>query len=207
MTAAPLRLLVIEHHARLRSALRAVLALVDDIDLVGAAGNAEEGLALERALQPDVVLLDLTLPGLDGLATVQRLRQQSPRIKVVVTTLQGDATLVQTALQMGANGFVFKDVTVWRLLDSIRQVMESNGSVLTGRHGTGTLGATERNRLTAREQEALRLMVQGLSNSEMAHQMGIALPTVKSHIRHVMAKLGVNRRMDAVTVALQQNLI
>jgi NarL family two-component system response regulator LiaR len=205
-----IRLLLVDDHAVVREGLRAFLHLQDGIEVVGEAGDGEEAVRLAAALTPDVVLLDLVMPGGDGIAAIRRLRELVPSARVLVLTSFADDSQIFAATAAGANGYLLKDVDPAELADGIR-------SVHAGRPALHPAVATRLMRqaqriappgdLTSRERDVLRLVVEGLANKQIAQRLGIGEKTVKTHVSRVLGKLGVDDRTQAAVLAIRNGLV
>jgi DNA-binding NarL/FixJ family response regulator len=194
-----IRLLLIDDHALVRAGLIQLIANHDDLTVVGEAGDGTSGATLARELQPDVALVDLAMPGMDGIETTQRLLRACPSLRVIVLTAFSDRQQVLAALDAGAQGYLLKDAEPDELLRGIRAVARGESpldpraahAVLT--RGTPEAGST----LTAREREVLQLVAEGLPNKQIARVLGITEKTVKAHMTKVFAAIGVTDRTAA----------
>jgi NarL family two-component system response regulator LiaR len=208
--ATPIRIMIVDDHALVRNGLRVFLLAFDDLKLVGEAASGEEALRLCKQLQPDVVLMDLVMPGMDGVATTRAIRESWPQIQVVALTSFWDEELVQGALQAGAISYLLKDVSADALADGIRKA-HAGRSTLAPEAAQVLIQATRKpstpgHDLTEREREVLALMVEGLSNLEIAERLVVSQATVKFHVSNILSKLGVDSRTEAVILALQHKL-
>jgi two-component system, NarL family, response regulator LiaR len=206
-----IRVLIVDDHAVVRSGLAAFLQAFDDLQLVGEAANGEDAVHLSAQVRPDVVLMDLMMPGMDGAAATQAIRQQFLRIQVIALTSFRDGELVQAVLQAGAIGYLLKNVTADDLANAIRAAY----------HGRPTLAPevtealmhmithppTPGPDLTVREWEVLALMVKGLSNTDIAAQLIVSRSTVKSYVSSILSKLHVASRVEAVAFAVERRLV
>lgn len=207
----PIRVLLVDDHAVVRSGLGAVLLAFDDLDLVGEAGNGEEAIQLCEQFQPDVVLMDLVMPGLDGPAATRIIRERWPQIRVIALTSFKEKELVEDALKAGAMSYLLKNVSAEELVTAIRDAIagqprlspEAAQVLIHGVQEPLSKGYD----LTGREQEILALMVEGLSNKEIGERLTVSVSTIKFHISNVLSKLGVSSRTEAVSLALKQNLV
>jgi NarL family two-component system response regulator LiaR len=206
-----IRLLIVDDHAMVRLGLTVFLRPYADLEVVGEASSGEE--ALQRCAQdhPDIVLMDLVMPGIDGVTATQRIRQAYPNIRVIALTSFGKEELVRAALQAGAIGYLFKDVSAEELVQAIRAAAAGQRTLakeaLETLISTVTQPTTEvGSNLTEKERKVLALMIQGLSNTEIAKQLGISPSTVKTHVSNILFKLGVDSRVEAVAFALQHHL-
>ena len=215
------RVLIVDDQALVRTGFRMILEAEEDIDVVGEAGDGVEAIAEARRLQPDVVLMDVRMPELDGIEATRRLLGNGGTdgdTKVVMLTTFDMDEYVYDALRAGASGFLLKDVPPEELVDGIRAV--ANGDALLApsitrrlieefvRSGPGRseppAGLSE---LTARELEVLQLMARGLSNAEIASALFVSETTVKTHVAHVLMKLGLRDRVQAVVLAYESGLV
>jgi NarL family two-component system response regulator LiaR len=205
-----IRVLITDDHALVRTGLKFFLLASDDLDLVGEATSGEEALQQCAQVHPDVVLMDLIMPGMNGIVATRSIRERWPHIQVITLTNFQEAGLVQEALQAGAVGYLLKNVTADELTSAIRAAYagrptlapEATQALIQVATHSPTLGHD----LTPREREVLALMVKGLSNSEIAARLVISLSTVKFHISSILSKLGVASRAEAVALAWQYHL-
>lgn len=210
----PIRVLIADDHALFREGLQALLLAVLDVECVGEAATGEEAVAHAKVLQPDVVLMDINMPDLNGVEATRRLLKCNPDVGVIMVTMLEDDSAVFSALRAGARGYVLKGAHHEELLQAIRAVAE--GQALFGPAVAGRIIAffqsleRDRNRtettepfaeLTAREHEVLELVAQGLSNSEIAENLSIGSKTVRNHITSIFRKLQVNHRAQAIVRA------
>jgi len=207
----PIRLLIVDDHAVMRTGLKLFLMAFDDLDLVGEAAGGEEAVQLCGRVHPDVVLMDLAMPGMDGATATQAIRRQYPGSQVIVLTNFQDVELVQQALQAGAIGYLLKNVSADDLAAAIRAA-HAGRSTLAPEATQALVQATMQGQalehdLTPREQEVLTWMAKGLSNPEIAEQLTVSAATVKFHVSNILSKLGATSRTEAVAVAMQRNLI
>lgn len=184
----------------------------DDIEIVGEASNGEEALALCAELQPDVVLMDLMMPGMGGIAATAGLHESCPNAQVIALTSFQEGDLVQEALQAGANGYLVKDVSADELARAIQLAHRGMPTLASSAARALVHTVTEHKSmpghdLTGREREVLRLLAAGLSNQRIAEQLVITPATVKYHTRGIRTKLGTTSRTETVLVALQHHLV
>jgi DNA-binding NarL/FixJ family response regulator len=196
----------VDDHPLVRKGIASILANEQDIELVGEAGDGKGAVELYEQLRPDVVLMDLRMPDLDGTAAVVEIRKKHPEARVIaLTSFDGDQDIYR-ALVAGVRGYLLKDMVHTDVLKAIRAVHAGNRFVPAevaerlsegfGQHG-----------LTAREEEVLGLVARGLSNKEIAAELGTAAGTIKIHIQNILQKLGVADRTEAVTVAVKRGII
>jgi DNA-binding NarL/FixJ family response regulator len=210
---AGIRVLIADDHPVVRQGLQVLLSVQDDIAVVGAAADGAQAVALCAELTPDVLLLDLKLPVLDGVAVLRELRDRGEavgRIRSLVLTSAADQALVALALQAGAAGFLYKDVDPDALIRAVRSVHDGHtvlapaaAGLLTTGPGRAGAAVTGIGALTSREREVLALLAEGGSNREIARQLGVAEKTVKTHVSSILAKLGAADRTQAAVIAVR----
>jgi DNA-binding NarL/FixJ family response regulator len=205
-----IRVLVVDDHPVVRHGIVSILRWEADIELVGEAADGLEAVRLIMEQRPDVVLLDLRLPGLPGVDVMRQVRAQLPEVRFLVLTTYDTDKYIGTALTAGAQGYLLKDATPDELARAVRALM-SGGAALEPAVAARLLermsepaGADE---LSARELDVLRLLVAGASNKAIAAQLNLSENTIKSHISHIFGKLQVQSRAEAVAVALQRDLV
>jgi DNA-binding NarL/FixJ family response regulator len=203
--------LIADDHPVVRQGLRVLLSLHADIEVVGEASDGPEAVELAAAVAPDVLLLDLKLPGLDGLAVLAELRDRNVPVRVLVVTSVTDAASVTVAMRAGAAGFLYKDVDPDALVRAVRSVHD--GHTVLAPEAAGTLVQSRRSAtavsglgaLTAREREVLAQIAEGRSNREIARLLHMSEKTVKTHVSSVLAKLGVADRTQAALHAVRKS--
>ena len=225
--AGPTRVLIVDDQALMREGLQTLLEIDQSIHVVGTAANGQEGLVQARALAPDVVLMDIRMPVLDGIAATRAVKESQPHIRVLMLTTFDDDELIVAALQAGASGYVLKDTPSEQLARDIRAVRSGEASLSpsVARKVIGELLArqaphhpasvaveqrvdgTGREALSNRELAVLRLVAQGLSNREIGSRLFIVEGTVKNHISSVLSKLRLRDRTQAVVYAKEQGLL
>jgi two-component system, NarL family, response regulator LiaR len=205
----PIRILLVDDHEMVRAGLRAFLDLQEDMEVVGEAGSGEQALALVPGSSPDVVVLDLALPGMTGVEAVRRLRENHPDVKVVALTSFAGQDMVLPAVRAGVAGYLLKDVGPEDLADALRAAA-AGGSPLHPQVAAtvmATVTAQADDPLTPREREVLRLIARGLSNRLIARELALAEKTVKAHVSAILAKLGVADRTQAALYAVRSGLV
>lgn len=216
--ARPTRVLLVDDHRMFVQALQGLLAGEPDIQPVGVAGSVEEALDVADAARPDVVLMELDLPGRSGIEGTRELRHRRPEVAVVIVTSHDDPHLIAEAIRAGARGFILKTRPVEDLISVIRQA-SVGGLVLSATDVSEVLGRVEFARstrhtmvegpvgLTSREMEVLRELASGHSTEQVADDLFISVLTVRSHVKSILAKLGVHSKLEAVTYAIHQGLV
>jgi NarL family two-component system response regulator LiaR len=208
----PIRVMIVDDHAMLRKGLRLFLKGFDDLMLAGEADGGEQAVRLCPQIRPDVVLMDMLMPGLDGVEATRLIRDRCPQVQVIALTSFHNPELVEKAIQAGAIGYLLKNVSATELARAIREA-HAGRSTLAPEAAQVLVQATRQRAgrpdygLTEREAEVLALLVEGLSNADIAARLVISLATAKYHVRNILAKLGVSSRTEAVTLALQQKLV
>src|SRR6267378_1667246 len=212
-----IRLVIADDHPIVRDGLKKLLLLEDDFDIVGEAGDGREVLEKVRDLDPDVLLLDLRMPNLDGLATLQALAQVNKRTRVIILTASEDKNEFVQAMKLGCSGIVLKQTAPDLIVKSIRKVhggeiwldSHTTAAVMRQFAGPGSEAASagggksrERSPLSTREREIVQLVAQGYKNKEMAEKMFISEQTVKNHLHNIFDKLGVSDRLELALYAI-----
>lgn len=207
----PIRVLIVDDHAVVRSGLKSFFSAYDDLECVGEASSGEAALAVCDQVQPDVVLMDLVMPGMDGAETTKAIRARCPSIQVIALTSHKDEELVQGALEAGAIGYLLKDISAEELAKSIRAA-KAGQPTLSPEAAQVLIQTTTRkpsigSDLTSRELDVLTLLVQGHSNPEIAEELVVSRSTVKFHVSSILQKLEVKSRTEAVAYAIQNKLV
>jgi NarL family two-component system response regulator LiaR len=205
------RVLIVDDHPVVRRGIAFALASYDDFCVVAEASNGDEAVRLCGVHHPDVVLMDLMMPGMDGSAATRTIKEQFPTTQVVVLTSYQDGQMVREALRAGAIGYLLKDVAIDELAQAVRNA--NRGQSTLHRAATQALVQSQTTRpeliedLTERQREVLALVVQGRSNQEIARQVYVSLSTVRFHVSTILAKLGAANRAEAAAMAVKFNLL
>lgn len=210
----PIRVLVVDDHALLRGGVAALLARQPDLVVAGEAGDGLEALERARELRPDVVLLDLHMPGMGGREALARLRAELPSVRVLMLTVSEAADDLVDCLRGGASGYLLKNLQADALADAVRAVARGNsavaaemtGKLVEGLRSAGVPAASPLDVLSAREREILGHIARGASNKEIARALGLAESTVKVHVQHILRKLELASRVQAAVFAVEQGL-
>ena len=211
-------MLIVDDHALFRRGLELVLAVEPDLEVVGEAGDGIAAIDMAAELAPDVVLMDVRMPGLGGIEATRRIRTEQPMTKVVMLTVSEDEEDLFDAIRAGATGYLLKELSIEEVADTVRAVARGQALVSPS---MATKLLTEFNllsrrvaeqhgdapRLTDRELEVLRLVAKGMSNKEIAAELVIAENTVKNHVRNILEKLELRTRMEAAMFAVREKLI
>jgi DNA-binding NarL/FixJ family response regulator len=203
-----IRILIVDDHPVVRAGLAGLLSSQPDFEVVGEAGDGQEALNMLERLEPDVVLMDLRMPGMDGVSAIRRIRAQRKSQVLVLTTFDTDAEIVQ-AVEAGATGYLLKDVAREELFRAVRLTAKGE-AVLSPPIAARLLGrmrSASEEHLSNRELEVLGLVAKGFSNKEIARRLHISEATVKTHLLHTFGKLGVDDRTAAVTAALERGIL
>ena len=208
----PIRVLSVDDHAILRGGLKFLLLAFEDIELVGEARSGPEAIRLCSQLQPDVVLMDMMMPEMDGVAATQAIKEQCPDIQVLVLSSFSDQASVQRVIQAGAIGYLLKDVPIDELADGIRAA--AAGKTVLAPEATQALVQAAGPQapqpgydLTERQVEILALLVEGLTNNEIAERLILSPYTVRNHISEILSKLGTSTRTEAAALAVRLGLV
>ena len=207
----PIRVLLVDDHMVVRSGLSTVLSVYDDLKLVGEAGDGEEAIRLCERLQPDVILMDLLMPKMDGVTAIKAIKERWPQIQIIALTSFKEKEYVEGALKAGANGYLLKDVSAEELVNAVRRAVAGQPSLSPEAAQVLIQNVNEPSQpdqdMTAREKEILALMVEGLSNNEIAERLIVSQSTVKFHVSNILSKLGVTGRTEAVALAVKHHLV
>ena len=206
-----IRVMIVDDHLMVRDGLRVFLSAHDDLEVVAEAVDGAQALELCAQAKPDVILMDIVMPGMDGPAATRQIRQQFPQIQVIALTSFVEEDLVQRVLQAGAIGYLLKDVHADQLAQAIRDAFQGRGTVDMAAvqsliNGSNASPAPKFN-LTRREREILELLVAGKTNRQIAEALTLSQGTVRFHISNILSKMGVSNRTEAVSSALQIGLV
>jgi two-component system response regulator NreC len=213
MNKRPVRVLVVDDHSVVRSGLRSLLAVEEDLEVIGEAGNARDAIFETRALKPDVILLDIVMPGESGIEVLPKLRHEAPDARVLVLSMQDDPRYVREAFAAGANGYVLKEAADNEVVQAVREIA-AGGSYVHPVLGARMVAAeaearaaAEADPLSDREREVLRLLALGHTNQEIAKLLYISVRTAETHRAHIMQKLHLSTRAELVRYAIQHTLL
>lgn len=207
-----IKVMIVDDHAVVRSGLATFLMTCDDMEMVGEAASGEQALVLCARNRPDVILMDLVMPGMDGATTTRLIREKYPEIQVIALTSFKEQELVTGALQAGAIGYLLKDVSAVELENAIRAAT-SGKPTLAPEAARVLIQANQMMAekvgfdLTGREMEVLSLMVLGLNNNQIAEKLVVSKSTAKFHVSSILSKLNATSRTEAVSIALQNDLV
>lgn len=210
-TSDPIRLMIVDDHTMVRRGLATILKVFDDLQLVGEAESGESAIQLCAEVLPDVILMDMSLPGMDGATATHAIRKKLPQTQVIVLTSFKDGKLIKKALEAGAIGYLLKDVSADDLVQAIRSAHAGRATLspeaAQSLVETANLPPTPGQDLTEREREVLSLMIEGLNNVQIAGRLTVSPSTIKSHVSNILTKLGVTSRTEAVTLALRNQIL
>ena len=207
----PIRVMLVDDHTMVRRGLAAFLKVFDDLQLAGEAESGREAIQLCADILPDVILMDMVMPDMDGAAATRAIRQQFPHVQVIALTSFKEGDLVKNALEAGAIGYLLKDISADELVRAIRAAHAGRATLspeaAQSLVETANQPAVPGQDLTERELEVLALMVEGLNNTQIAGRLTVSSSTIKSHVSNILSKLGVASRTEAVTLALRNHII
>jgi NarL family two-component system response regulator LiaR len=208
---APIRVLLVDDHTMVRRGLATFLKIYDDLALAGEAADGKEALDLCEKTKPDVVLMDLVMPGMDGVAATRAIRARFPDVQVLALTSFKENERIRNVLEAGAIGYLLKDITADDLADAIRLAHLGRSTLAPEAAQSMVEAATQPPApgldLTDRERVVLALVVEGLNNTQIAARLFVSPSTIKSHVSNILSKLGVSSRTEAATLALRHRLI
>jgi DNA-binding NarL/FixJ family response regulator len=199
--------LIVDDHEVVREGLRLSLSRAPHIRIVGEASDGESAIALAERRRPDVVIMDIRMPGMDGLEATKELSRKAPEIAVLVFTAYSERSLLGRGLESGAKGYILKEAPHGTLLRAIEKVANGEGYIDPALMPAFLPGRDRDEMLTAREREILQLLADGMSNADVAAKLFISQETVKSHVRHILTKLEADTRTQAVAIALREAII
>lgn len=214
-----IRVLIVDNQQLFTEALRTLLELEDDIEIVGEAYDGTAALDRIRALRPDVAVLDLRMPGLNGIEVTEMVKPEFEDVRIVILTATDDNDLLTRAVEAGVDGYLTKDCAMEELADSIRRVVRGETIIPAGqlkdllrnltdrRHEQPDPAAYLASFLTRREKEVLRLLVSGKSNDKIAEELYISQNTVRTHIQNILSKLSVHSKLEAVAFAIRHGVV
>ena len=213
----PIRILIVDDHTLFRSGIKALLQRQEDFEVVGEAGDGLEGLKRAKSLQPDVVLLDLHMPGIGGREAVKLLSEEVPACNVLLLTVSEDAEDLIETIRAGARGYLLKNIETDFLLNAIRSAARGESVVspqMTGKLMMGVRmgkdaapGEDDKEKLSPREKDIIALLAKGVSNKEMAHTLNVAESTIKIHVQNILKKLHLTSRVQAAVYAVEHGLV
>lgn len=204
-----IKVLVVDDHPVVREGVRLFLEGDEEFEIVGEAENGEEALEKVEELKPDVVLMDLKMPGMGGVEATRKIKSKFPEVKILVLTVYMEDEYVKEALRAGAQGYLLKEASQEELKRAIRLVNRGESYIASKVTGALVEEVTGKRKsyLTQREKEVLKLMAEGLTNKEIASQLGLGIETIKTHARNIFGKLGAADRAQAVAIALRKGLL
>lgn len=207
----PIRVMLVDDHLMVRRGLATFLKVFDDLELAGEAESGKAAIQLCGEILPDVILMDMSMPDMDGSAATRIIRKQFPQVQVIALTSFKEGKLIKIALEAGAIGYLLKDVSADELVRSIRSA-HAGRATLSPEAAQALVEETNQPPapgldLTEREREVLKLMIEGLNNTQIAGRLTVSPSTVKSHVSNILSKLGVASRTEAVTMALRNRIV
>jgi len=210
-TSPSIRVMLVDDHTMVRRGLATFFKVFDDLELAGEAASGEAAIQLCAQVRPDVVLMDMVMPGMDGVTATRAIRQQFPGVQVIALTSFKDKRLVEDALQAGAIGYLLKNVSADEVARAIRAAHAGRATLAPEAAQVLVQAITQPptpgQDLTERERDVLALLVEGLNNTQIADKLVVSPSTIKSHVSHILAKLGVASRTEAAALALRRGLV
>ncbi len=207
----PIRVLLVDDHPMVRRGLATFLKVFDDLELAGEAENGADALQCCAEIRPDVVLMDMVMPGMDGVSATRAIRQKFPQVQVIALSSFKEGQLINGALEAGAIGYLLKDVSADDLARAIRAAHAGRATLSPEAAQvmvqTANLPPAPGLDLTGREREVLTLMIDGLNNTQIAGKLSVSPSTIKSHVSSILSKLGAASRTEAVTLALRNRIV
>jgi NarL family two-component system response regulator LiaR len=207
----PIRILIVDDHAMVRSGLRMFLMAFDDLELAGEAVNGFEAINLAVQLKPDVILMDLIMPSLDGLHATYEIHKKLPQIKIIALTSFTDPQLIYDAIEAGVAGYLFKNTTANELANAIRSVHAGNSifspEVAQALMKFTAVSESKITDLTARERAVLALIIAGKSNAEISEALTLSLSTTKFHVSNILSKMNAHNRGEVISIAIKNHLV
>jgi len=211
ISSSPIRVVLVDDHTMVRKGLSLFLRAFDDLELAGEAENGADAIQICGELMPDVILMDLVMPDMDGVSAIRAICQKYPQVKVIALTSFKEGTRIMNALEAGAIGYLTKDISAEELAWAIRDAHSGRATLSPDAAQALVQEAnqppTPGSDLTEREREVLALMVEGLNNTQIAGKLSVSPSTVKSHVSNILSKLGVSSRTEAVTLAFRHKLV
>ena len=208
----PMRILIVDDHPVTRGGLKTALSTSDEVEIVGEAGSGEEAIDAVLELKPEVVFMDVRMPGMGGIEATRIIRQESPQTKVILFTVDESRQVIGEAIQAGVSGYLLKDVSAQELVNAARLALEDKAVI----HPSLTRAFIEEVQyvdrrpeapLSRRETEILQMVAYGSTTKEVAHDLGISPHTVKTHLERIFEKLGANDRAQAVAIAIRRGIV
>ncbi len=207
----PIRVMLVDDHTMVRHGLATFLKIFDDLQLVGEADNGEAAIELCTEILPDVILMDIVLPKMDGVTAIRAIRKQHPKIQIIALSSFKEGNTIKNALEAGAIGYLLKDITADDLAQAIRAAYSGRATLSPEAAQALVRNANQPpahvNELTKRECEVLSLMIEGLNNKQIAQKLTVSPSTIKSHVSNILSKLEVTSRTEAVIFALKNHII